>query len=447
MGKDQPFSKTALLSLFERFPAYERLLIAFSGGCDSSVLLHALAALRQQQSISDNIMAIYVDHGLNEASAAWGHHCRSFSSAINIPFISKKVDATKKRGQSPEATARNARYAAFYEEVRVGDALITAHHADDQAETLMLQMLRGAGPKGLAAMPECTPFGKGDLLRPLLSFTRSELEQYATQHALQWLDDPSNTEDRYDRNYLRQTVMPLLLSRWPALCASLGRVAAHQAEACRLMAGLARDDFSVAKTGDCLSLKVLLTLDEDRQRNLLRYWIQSKTLCLPSAAIMAQILHAVIAAKGDRSPLLVWGGFELRRYREKLYLDKVLRPHNAAVTLLWDGEDALELPSNLGILRVRQSDGAGLNLPSLNKARISVRFRQGGERIKPHGQVITHDLKKLFQNKAVPPWLRNRIPLIFAEDELVAVVGYWLADAFTIEHGLELFVDPALRVA
>jgi len=447
MAKGSAFSISALFSIVEQFSAHKRLLIGFSGGCDSSVLLHALAALQQHQPAM-GLVAIYIDHGLNDASAQWGDHCKSFCAKINIPFYQKKVNVRLNQGQSPEEAARNARYDAFREDVREGDALVTAHHADDQAETLLLQMLRGSGSKGLAAMAEYSHFGKGYLLRPLLNFARAELEQYAMQHTLRWIEDPSNASDRYDRNYLRNTVMPLLSHRWPAVRESLGRVAAHQAEACRLMAALAKDDFAVAKVDDCLDVAVLLQFDEDRQRNLLRYWIQSKGVVFPSAAIIEQILHSVIAAKGDRSPLLEWGGFQLRRYRKKLYLDKALQQHDAAVLLLWNGVSPLELPSKLGVLRTRQSSGIGLSLQLLNKNKISVRFRRGGERIKPRGQSITHDLKKLFQSKAVPPWLRNRIPLVFVGDELATVVGFWLADAFAAEeneYGFEVFVDSTLR--
>lgn len=447
MAKDQTFSVSALFSIVKQFPPHKRLLIGFSGGCDSSVLLHALAALRQPPS-SINIVALYIDHDLADESAQWGEHCQSFCAKINIPFYQKKVNVQLNQGQSPEEAARNARYDAFREDLREGDALVTAHHADDQSETLLLQMLRGSGPKGLAAMPECTRFGRGYLLRPLLNFTRNELEQYATQQALCWIEDPSNAVDRYDRNYLRNTVMPLLSQRWPAVRESLGRVAAHQAEACRLMATLAEDDFSVTKVGDCMDAAVLLQLDKDRQRNLLRYWIQSKGVVLPSTAIMKQILLAVVAAKEDGSPLLAWGGFQLRRYRKKLYLEEALPPHDATVLLSWDGVNTLELPSKLGVLRTRQRIGAGLNLRSVNNNQITVRFRQGGERIKPRGQSITHDLKKLFQSRAVPPWLRNRIPLIFVGDELAAVVGFCLADSFAAEKnedGLEFFIDNTLR--
>ncbi len=447
MAKGNIFSISVLSSLVEQFPPCKRLLIGFSGGCDSSVLLHALAALQPRQPAT-RIVAIYIDHGLNNASAQWGDHCQSFCEKINIPFYRKKVNVRLRQGQSPEEAARNARYDAFRDDVGEGEALVTAHHADDQAETLLLQMLRGSGPKGLAAMGERARFGKGYLLRPLLTFSRVELEQYATQHALHWIEDPSNATDRYDRNYLRNTVMPLLSRRWPTVNESLGRVAAHQAEACRLMETLAEGDFAIAKVGDCLDVTVLLQLDEDRQRNLLRYWIQSKRVVFPSAAIMEQISLSVVAAKDDRSPLLEWGGFQLRRYRNRLYLEKALPQHDAAVLLFWNGVDALELPNKLGILRVRQCIGAGLNVQSLSQNQVSVRFRRGGERIKPHGESITHDLKKLFQSKAVPPWLRNRIPLVFVGDELAAVVGFCLADSFAAEKnedGIELFVDRTLR--
>ena len=229
------FSPENLGAILQDFPAVARFWLAYSGGCDSHVLVHAAAQLRAV--VAERIFhVVHVDHGLQTASAEWARHCAAVCEELALPFTLLRVDARGSLGESPEAAARHARYRALASLMQAGDCLLTAHHQDDQAETLLLQLLRGGGPHGLAAMPALSPFAAGMHARPMLTFSREELRRYAQRHALQWIDDPSNADSGFDRNYLRNSVMPVLRERWPAVARVLARGAGHQAEAAQLLA-------------------------------------------------------------------------------------------------------------------------------------------------------------------------------------------------------------------
>ena len=276
------FSPAQLLDQLAHLPPAQRYWVAYSGGCDSTVLLHALAALRDQLPVE--LHALHVNHNLHEAAPTWAAHCRAVCETLAIPLTEVNVDARAAKGESPEAAARAARYCIFTDVLKAGDGLLLAHHRDDQAETLLLQLLRGSGPRGLAAMPAHRPQGAGWLGRPLLSFSRQELCRYAEAEKLQWIDDPSNFDTDFDRNFLRQRVLPLLQERWPAAATTLGRAAEHQAEAAELLHQLAEEDWQLTAgpQADTLQIDSLLRLTPDRQRNVLRYWINSvNTLPLP----------------------------------------------------------------------------------------------------------------------------------------------------------------------
>lgn len=219
----EPFHQY-LSQLLIAHPQICRLIVGYSGGLDSHVLLHGLA-MHRPYWLTQKLEAIYVDHGLQTASAVWGEHCAEVCRDLNMPFRVLKIDARPVPGESPEAAARRARYAALAAELGFDSALLTAHHRDDQAETLLLQLLRGAGPYGLAAMPAVSRLGQGRLLRPFLEVDRAELLAYAGKHGLRWIEDASNTDTGFDRNYLRHRVLPLLRERWPAVNRTLSRSA------------------------------------------------------------------------------------------------------------------------------------------------------------------------------------------------------------------------------
>jgi len=413
-----------------------RYWIAFSGGVDSLVLLHALAALRGHMGAS-RFCAVHVNHGLSPKAGQWADQCARQCAELSLPFTLCEVNAAPAAGESPEAAARNARYRALAGLVESGDCLLTAHHQDDQAETLLLQLLRGAGPKGLAAMPMLSQFSRGWHARPLLEFRREALITYAEANGLSWLEDESNFDTRLERNFLRHEILPRLKQHFPGLASTLSRSARRCAEAAEILQVQAQADLqSLQLSTDALSVKDLCALGEVRARNVLHYWIHARALPVPSEAQLQGLWRSVIGAARDAVPLLQWPGAEARRYRDALYIMPPLLDFDATLQYEWDLSAPLALPG-LGHLRVQTVTGTGVLRDCLQGKRLSVRFRQGGERLCVAGREGHHSLKKLFQEAAVPPWQRERIPLLFADDELVAVSGHWVACSFAVEAGQE----------
>jgi len=281
----------------------DRLVVALSGGLDSTVLVHALAALRDAHEMS--VLAVHVDHGLSDDSANWCRHCESFAHSLAVDFVSVKVDVAVDSGQGTEAAAREARYDALRLLVRAGDWLLSAHHKDDQAETLLLNLMRGSGPSGLAGIPETRPFVSAWLVRPLLSVSRSELRKYAEVHELSWINDPSNEDRQFDRNYLRHEVMPRLEARWPGVANRLRRSATLAGEASQLLDQLADADFrDLGARPDRLALDKLRELRPERQRNVLRYVIRELGLPSPPATQLHSVIVDLIPARDDAQPIV-----------------------------------------------------------------------------------------------------------------------------------------------
>ena len=426
------FTPAQLLDQLAQLPPARRYWVAYSGGCDSTVLLHALAALREQLPVE--VRALHVNHHLHEAAPDWAIHCHTVCEALDLPLYEVNVDARSGKGESPEAAARAARYRIFAEVLQTGDGLLLAHHRDDQAETLLLQLLRGSGPRGLAAMPVHRPLGDGWLGRPLLAFSRQVLCEYAASEGLKWIDDPSNFDTEFDRNFLRQQVMPLLQQRWPSTASTLARTAGLQAEAAELLYQLAEEDWHhcAGPQADTLSIATLMQLSPERQRNLLRYWIDSvNELPLPDQQRLNRILIEVIPAAEDAQPCIRWPGGQVRRYAGWLYL-LAADPQPLTGPLPWDLTEALELGDGQQLQAI-PSEGEGLRVDLQGDANLTVRFRQGGEVCRPAGRGHQHELKKLFQEWGVPPWERPRVPLLYVGEALAAVVGYCVCEPYHAE--------------
>ena len=367
-----------------------------------------------------------MNHGLSPKAAEWGEHCRVICDDLDVSFVSLEVDAIPKEGESPEAAARYARYAAITELLQRGDYLCTAHHQDDQAETLLLQLLRGAGPKGLAGMPASSSLGEATQLRPLLGFSQVQLLDYAKQHKLNWVEDESNTDTGFNRNYLRHEVMPQLRKRWPSADSTIARSAANCAEAAKLLDVLAEQDYQSIKSERSTELNVdkLLELDLARQKNLLRYWVHQAGLPLPSEIKLRHIISDVLHAAEDKMPCVEWPGAEVRRYDGRLYIMPPLSKFNAAQVIPWDDlELPLSLPDGRQLAFKPTNQRSALNTKQLKQGKVSVRFRQGGEVLLPVGSEHHKSLKQIFQEYRVPPWQRGRTPLIYVGDILAAVVG------------------------
>jgi len=403
----------------------KRYLVAYSGGLDSHALLHLCV-----QCTSLPVRAVHIHHGLQDEADQWSEHCAEVCDALQVPYKTIHVDASKRAGESPEETARKARYAALNSELEPGDCLLTAHHQDDQSETVLLQLFRGAGSAGLAAMPVIRETHQTFHARPLLGFTRDEIYAYAIENDLKWVDDPSNTDTDFDRNLLRQDIIPDIKKRWPQLGDSLSRVASQQQDVLEIIEAMAGVDLasSVTQQAHVINIAGLTRLSRARQLNVLRSWIHQCAHDAPTANVLQQVLQSVLPAVGDASPEVCWGESEIRRYQEKLYCLKRVE-HDTSEVFDWNPREKLVLKS-LGVeLSMEQDVLRGLKLELLDKA-LKVKFRQGGEKIRPVGRKHTHSLKKLMQETGIPPWQRSRIPLIYFNDELICVCGHWLASVY-----------------
>lgn len=415
------------------------LWVAYSGGCDSHALLHSLVSIRSD--IKAEIKAIHINHGLSSLADEWEEHCRNICEDLSVAYTAIKVDASSVN-RSPEEAARNARYAEWKKLLDKNEVLLLAHHQDDQAETVLLQLLRGSGVKGLAAMPAKQTFSKGLLCRPMLNFLREEIVSYAVVHHLNWIDDPSNFDTDFDRNFLRQDVIPLLETRWPSLKKTLSRTATHTAEADSLLTELAKQDWQLVRNNNQVGIKSLLELDEKRQRNVVRYWLASICkLTLPDTIHLQRILNEVLTAAEDAKPEVIWRGGEVRRYQGLLYAqDKLVEPDNN-LEMSWLNLESPLMINSVGLtVSAYSSVGTGLSKNKLKNTEITLKFRQGGETCRPAGRGQTHQLKKLFQEWQVPPWLRASIPLIYVNGELAGVVGYCYCEPFAAVEGEESWV-------
>lgn len=387
--------------------------VAYSGGLDSTVLLHMARAAGLP-----GLSACHVHHGLQPAADDWARQCQAQCAAWSVPMQLLRVQVAADHPQGPESAARTARYAALSAALPRGTVLMTAHHAGDQAETVLLRLLRGTGIEGLAAMQPLSVFGADDitqtLWRPLLKLPRAALLAYAQQHGLQWLEDPHNQQPRYARSWLRANVMPLLRQRWPDADAQLGRAAEHAADAAELLQGLAEQLLPTAQSDDGgLSISRLLALSAPQRRLLLRHWLRLLALPPVAAALLHKLDAEVLMARADAMPLLCWPGGEFRRYRDRLYAGAPLPPPPELFCLTWDGAASLRLPAGLGQLSSDQPQP------------MQVRFATGGERIKPAGDAHTRTLRLLCQQAGIPPWWRLRLPLVFIDNKLVSVAGHW----------------------
>jgi len=401
-----------------------RWLVAFSGGIDSAVLLHALC--HASAIDRSKIIAIHIDHGLHPDSGDWALHCRQVADQLGIASIIRQVTIDDQSGSSLEAAAREARYAVLSAAMNQGDCVLSAHHQDDQAETLLLNLMRGSGTAGLAGIGAVQRFGCGRLLRPLLGVRGEAILDYAQRHDLVWIDDPGNEDRRFDRNFLRREIMPQLAARWPAVTARLGHSAALASEGSALLRELADIDIGGAGSAERLDLAAVRGLSRARQRNLLRRAVALCGLPPAPATRLHQAVHELIPAREDAQPLVCWQSAELRRYRDRLYVMAALSaPPVAPVQALRPGA-SLDLGPGMGTLRLAAGVGGGID-SALAAAGLTIRFRHGGEEIRPAGRECTHKLKKLMQQEGIVPWMRERLPLLYACEDLVAVADLWIA--------------------
>jgi len=408
--------------------------VAYSGGMDSTVLLHALAALPQVRE--RGLAALHIDHGLHAASAEWAAHCSRTARALGVPCEIVRVTVPRE-GLGLEASARDARRAALGERLPPGGVLALAHHADDQSETVLLKLLRGAGPEGLGGMRELREFAGGWLWRPLLELPRSALLAYAQAHRLEWIEDPSNADSALARNFLRGEVLPRLRRHWPRLDDALHHAARHARAAADFIDAQAAEALAQVQGLDPATLHWApwLALPDALRDPVLRRWLRELGLAEPTHLVLAELERQLREADAERVPCIAYTGVELRRHRELLYARRAVADPPADWEAAWDGR-MLELPAHCGTLQLQPTPADG---------NFQVRFRRGGETLKPLGSPHTRELRDLFQGAGIPPWERGRLPLIYRDQQLVAVADLWhseAADAWLHEHRCRILFTP-----
>lgn len=413
-----------LLSHFQQqlsgYPDTRRWVVGLSGGLDSVVLLQ----LAVQTLPPGQLRVIHINHQLQDQAAQWQRFCEALCRRLGLALDCYAVVVPT--GASIERAARDARYRVFESSLQADECLLLAQHRDDQAETLLYRLLRGAGVKGLAAMPRSRPLGQGMLLRPLLDLTREQLLDWAREQPLKWVEDPSNADDRYDRNYLRQHVLPRLAQRWPGFTGRWAQTAEHLAEADQLLCELAEIDQQDCLTPlNSLQCRGLMALSRARRNNLLRYWVYNTTGVAPGRDWLQRVVSEVVLAAADGQPELVLGGLTLRRFRDQLFLIPEHEP------VVWQDRLLSQQGCALRQGRLLVEPGAGVGLESL--ARVRVRNRREGDRCRPAGRDGTRSLKKLFQEHSIPPWLRDSWPVCVVDDEIVAVPGICICDGWQNE--------------
>jgi tRNA(Ile)-lysidine synthase len=426
-------SPTLITAALASNPPPPHLYVGYSGGVDSHVLLHLCAALPQ---FKDKITAVYVHHGLQVEADMWAAHCGQTANALGLGFRLLRVHAHPQTGESPEAAARNARYGALKALLAKDDALLIAQHREDQLETVLLQLFRGGGLRGLAGMPEAMAFGAGVLLRPLLAVAKQAIDHYARQHALVWVEDPSNQSTDYDRNFLRNDIVPLLKTRWPALDKTVARSALHCAEAGQIIADVAQSVAAgVVDTDNHLTISALLAFSAVEQKLIVRHWFGRLGLPMPSAGFMDELFKTVIYARASANPQLHKGGCCIRRYQDKLYGYKGRPAVKKPESLVWrHPENEILLPD--GSLLQRHPARSGIPIVLWQAAKVTIRFRAGGEKIALPNRTGSHSLKNLFQEAAIPPWQRDWVPLLYFDGRLVAVADLWLSSELQSSAGV-----------
>ena len=457
--------KNSLKTIVDTFDNIE-LIIAYSGGIDSQVLLHALMQLKQKKLIYNDVTVCHVNHGLSKNAEKWQHLAEQECAKLSVKLIVKCVNVKPQAQQSLEALARDARYDALKSIREKQSVILTGHHSDDQTETFLLALKRGAGLKGLSAMAKSTPMAQHLLVRPLLDVSRHEIEQYAKTHALTWVEDESNSDTSFDRNFIRQEVIPLLRERWPSINNTVNRSAMHCSAGQELLDELAEQDLVISqRSGDSLDISALKLLSPARFNNLIRFFMAQHHCLMPSTEQLNQVREQ-LKASDDKTPQIKVADKFFRRFKDKLYLTPDYQDvsswqsnvelfsenggesekgsereniHNQAATLT--------LPDNLGELVFSLNDlsssampvdkplpQALTQLPNIalptKEQNITVRFSHHNPKCLPHFRQHSRSVKKVLQELSIAPWQRKRIAFLYYDDELVAAIGHFVCKPF-----------------
>ncbi len=459
--------ESALVNAISKQPKMP-LVIAYSGGVDSQVLLHALASLNQQNatspSISNPITVCHVNHSLSSNASTWQTFAEQTCLELNLTLRVCQVNVLAQAQQSLEALARDARYQALQSVYNQPSLIITGHHSDDQAETFLLALKRGSGLKGLSAMAIQTKQGKDWLVRPLLNISRKQILEYAKEHDLTWIEDESNADTRFDRNFIRNDIMPLLTKRWPSIVKTINRSSEHCREGQLLLNELAVEDLNVCQYEvTSLSVMALNNLSTVRFNNLVRYFLELNNCLMPSTEQLAQ-LHKQLTADDDKNPAVKLGEHYLRRYKANLYLtgdfDDV-SDWQANISLC-ENQSSIQLPDHLGELiflkttdMAEQEAAQQIVMPS-KEQKVTLRFYHNNPTCLPDYRHHSRSVKKVLQELNIPPWQRKRIPFLYFDDVLVAAIGFFVCQDFIpktsmskaslAEGSLPQVMEPSLKI-
>lgn len=423
---NHPLNAESFYPCIHPYIDHQHLYIGLSGGIDSIVLLHLLT---QFPTIKDKLEAIYINHQLSPDSGAWAEFCASICRQYSVSFQSYKVNAHPKARQSPEAAARDARYQQFARLLNKDDCLLTAHHANDQSETLLLQLFRGSGSRGLASMRKSRRHEHFRLARPLLSFNRDQIQNYAGSHQLQWIEDESNLDTRIKRNFLRHIVLPLLTKQWPAIHQTLNRAALIQSETDSILQEVAEQDLNLCRgvsdlsftPEPSLSREKLLSLSRPRIKNCLQRWLRQQHAAVLNAQLLERFMNDFIDREATADTELYWDKMNyLRYYRDNIYFSHINRQLKP-VSIDWDFTSKPQLVCKPFVLLASSGVQASGLKTELLQSKLSIHFRRGGEVYQKYRHSAHFSLKNWFQENHVPPWLRPCLPLIYHQQDLIQI--------------------------
>ena len=398
-----------------------KFTIALSGGVDSMVLLDLLSKAKRS---SDVIKAIHINHNLHESSKEWVNFVKDACKKYKLPLIIESINP-KQEGFGLEAEAREQRYKKFKEIILDNECLLTAHHLDDQIETTLFRIFRGTGLDGLRSIRKKAKFGKGLLCRPLINIPREAIEHYAKLNDIKWIEDPSNKNIDFDRNYLRNNIVPSIKKRWPNAQKTITRLSSLAENNQKLLHELAKEDIGEIEKFNVLDIGILSNKSSLRINNIFRFMILKNKMGIPSLKVLENAIETLKNAKSD-SPIITWDGFSIRRYKNTLYFfnpdlkQDEIRP----LKMKWFIDETINLGGNRGSIQARFIKGQGIALNKCPKS-LEIKYRKGGEQIKPSGHKITKSLKNLFQENNVLPWVRDQIPLFYLDEELISVGDLW----------------------
>ena len=400
----------------------KKICVSLSGGVDSIVLLYALNQCLDKGCL---IRAIHINHNLAKDSQVWADFCKRTCDRIQIQIDIHSIKVKNTEGFGIEAAARKARYQKLQRSIQEGEWLMTAHHQEDQLETILLRMARGTGIQGLQGIQKQFNFGKGKILRPLLDVSKSEVLGYARKNNLDWVEDASNQETYFDRNFLRMNVIPKLKERWPAFSSSVSRLSNISNQTSTLLKELAQQDLGSNYPIKNLDIDILKNKSNGRVINIIRFLILKNEMTVPSMKVLNSGVNILLNPKSV-NPTMVWNNYCIKRYVDKLYFLKLseLQPNQSNKLMHWSIDEPLILDEDGSSLAAIMAIGRGLSLKKCNK-NLDVQFRKGGESIRPVGHKITKKLKKLFQEDHILPWTRDKIPLLYKKNELIGVGDLW----------------------